>query len=105
VAFQGESLIAAEGDLDGDGLHDLFAFRDGDGNQPSFYTAVSGKDGSELWPAYRRMDEVVSILRVAPLDVRPNHPGVDVLEGFRADDHAVGPAARPGGGGPPIWYR
>jgi hypothetical protein len=103
-ALQGESLIAAEGDLDGDGLNDLFAFRDGEGSQPSFYTAVSGKDGDALWPAYRRMDEVVSILRVAPLDIRPN-PGVDVLEGFRADDHAAGPAARPGTGGAPIWFR
>ena len=104
-ALQAETLVAAGGDLDGDGRNDLFAFRDGAGNQPSLYTAVSGKDGSALWPGYRRMDEVVSILRVAPLDIRPNHPGVDVLEGFRADDHAAGPAARPGSGGPPLWYR
>jgi hypothetical protein len=104
-AVQGESLIAAGGDLDGDGRDDLFAFRDGIENQPSFYTAISGEDGSALWPGYRRMDEVVSILRVAPLDIRPNHPGVDVLEGFRADDHPGGPAARPGSGGPPIWSR
>jgi hypothetical protein len=103
-AHQGEDLVPIGADLDGDGLDDMFAFRDGEG-QPSFYAAVSGRDGSLLWHSYRRMDDAISILRIDTLDIRPDHPGVDVLEGFRGEDHVSGPAARPGDGGTPFWYR
>jgi hypothetical protein len=104
-AVEGEDLVPAGGDLDGDGRDDLFAFRSGEGEQPSFYAAVSGAEGSLIWHSYRRMDEAITILRVESLDMRPDHPGADVLEGFRAEDHVSGPAARPGTGGPPLWLR
>ncbi|MGH2747192.1 MAG: S8 family serine peptidase [Actinomycetota bacterium] len=89
------------GDLNGDGAADLLMAHTRPGGATD-YTALSGRNGSELWPS--RLTFTRGPLWFAEVvDLRPEVPGGDLLETFNAQGHANGLGARPGEGGPPLW--